>query len=172
MERLFYQFPSNIDRYMALVYELTKFIQDSKKLGLQYMIAVGAFEIGMESFLYDLAVKCSQQIYMNDERREFLATMEPDNISDSFVQNLHHLVVDNASAVIHILNVNEISNEVSLFHVMCLKIFVDRANLFGSFNLLVFDEIHQQVQLPSGNGNTSTCMSHGHSHTNDFRSTE
>lgn len=105
---MFYQYPSCTDRYLDLHNEIHEFIEKSRRNGLHFLIAVGAFEIGMEHFIYELANNFGYKMYMNAERQAFLRTMDTE--SDALIEKLRNLVVnDPKKAQIHILQVDEIS---------------------------------------------------------------
>lgn len=113
LSQLFYQYPPCTDRYLDLHNEIYEFIQQSRSNGLHFLIAVGAFEIGMEHFIYELANNFGYKVYMDSERRAFLRTM--DSESDTTIEKLRNLVVDDPNhAQIHILKVDEISYGVSI----------------------------------------------------------
>lgn len=114
LERVFHCFPLCTDRYVALKAEIGNFIDTNHSAGLRNLIAVGAFEIGMECFLYELAISFSTKIYMPEEQRNFLNRLveKSQNNPNDFCSQLQKHVVDDQSAMIHVLKVQEISNEV------------------------------------------------------------
>lgn len=112
---IFYQFPPCIDRYIDLMNEIYDFHEKSRQNGLSHIIAVGTFEIGMEFFLLLLANNFNRKIYMPPDRREFLRRMESGEDSETIVQKLLKEVVEKPSeALIHVVDVDEISQEVGL----------------------------------------------------------
>lgn len=115
LSRVFHCFPLCTDRYVALNSEIGSFIDATHKAGLQTLIAVGAFEIGMESFLHELAISFSSKIYMPQEQRNFLNKLveKSQNDPDDVCAQLQRHVVDDQCAMIHVLQVEDISNEVS-----------------------------------------------------------
>lgn len=119
LSRVFHCFPLCTDRYVSLKAEIGTFIDANRTAGLRNLIAVGAFEIGMEFFLYELAISFSTKIYMPVEQRQFLHELvkisqeEKENGSNDLYAQLERNVVDDQSAMIHVLQVDEISNEVS-----------------------------------------------------------
>lgn len=116
LSRVFHCFPLCSDRYVALKAEIGHFIDTNRTVGLRSLIAVGAFEIGMEIFLYELAISFSTKIYMPEEQRNFLDQLieksrSGDN-SMNFCVELRKLVVDDPKAMIHVLKVDEIADHV------------------------------------------------------------
>lgn len=105
------------DRYVALKAEIGSFIDRNRTAGLRNLIAVGAFEIGMEMFLYELAICFNTKIYMPEEQRTFLDELveksQNENQPTNFCAELRRYVVDDRSAMIHMLKVEEITNDVS-----------------------------------------------------------
>lgn len=78
------------------------------------MIVAGAFEIGMESFIYKLANNFSLKVHMSTERRAFLDHMVANDDDDTMIQNLlRQTVADPEMAMLHILQVDEISYDVN-----------------------------------------------------------
>lgn len=96
-----------------LMNEVTQFIKDNS--GQLYLIAVGAFEIGMEYFIYELSKHCRNiAVYVDLKRREFMTNMEADGESNTVIQNLSRQLVDvSVLAKIHVFNVDEINADVS-----------------------------------------------------------
>lgn len=114
LSRLFYNIPETTDRYIALTEEIWLYVNANIQNGLHCIVAVGTFEIGMESLLLYLAENFNRKIYMNDERREFLQSMEIGDDDDTTIQKLRRQVIsDPRRAFFHVLSVDEISNEVS-----------------------------------------------------------
>lgn len=115
LSQLIYQFPTNTDRYRNLMNEVTRFIEsNSRNSGRLYLIAVGAFEIGMEYFIYELSQHCRNSVYINHEHRQFLQHMETDDESNTVIQKLRRQLVDvSVLAKIHVFNVDEINEDVS-----------------------------------------------------------
>lgn len=112
LSRVFHCFPLCTDRYVSLKAEIGNFCDANQKAGLRNLIAVGAFEIGMESFLYELAICFNSKIYMPEAQRKFLDQLVAKSPNELLVQLRRH-VVDDQKAMIHVLKVDEISNEVS-----------------------------------------------------------
>lgn len=102
---------------MALKAEIGRFIDRNRTAGLRNLIAVGAFEIGMEMFLYELAICFNTKIYMPEEQRTFLDELveksQNENQPTNFCAELRRYVVDDRSAMIHVMKVEEITNDVS-----------------------------------------------------------
>lgn len=115
LSRVFHCFPLCSDRYIALKAEIGHFIDENSKAGLRNLIACGAFEIGMERFLFELAMNFNTKIYMPESQRQFLDELIPrsKNAADNICVRLKELVVDDQSAMIHVLRVQDISNDVS-----------------------------------------------------------
>lgn len=114
LSRVFHCFPLCTDRYVELKAEIGTFIDTNHTAGLRNLIAVGAFEIGMESFLYELAISFSTKIFMPEDQRNFLDKLvDKSSNGDDFCVQLRRHVVDDKSAMIHVLKVEEISNDVS-----------------------------------------------------------
>lgn len=114
LSRLFTCFPLCADRYIALKVEIGNFIEENQKAGLRNLIAIGAFEIGMENFLYQMAMSFHTKIYMPEPQRKFLGHLVENSKDDTGTQLQRH-IVDDQSAMIHVLQVEEISNDVSQF---------------------------------------------------------
>lgn len=117
LSRVFHCYPHCTDRYTALKTEIGSFIDTNKSVGLRNLIAIGAFEIGMELFLYELADSFNTKIYMPQEQRAFLDELvdssQHENDMTVILRKLRDHVVDDQSAMIHVLKVEEITNEVS-----------------------------------------------------------
>lgn len=117
LSRVFHCFELCTDRYVALKAEIGNFITTNVAAGLRNLIAVGAFEIGMEAFLYELAICFGQKIYMPEEQRKFLDKLveksQNENQPINFCAELRKYVVDDQKAMIHVLKVEEITNDVS-----------------------------------------------------------
>lgn len=118
LSRVFHCFPLCTDRYVELKAEIGRFIDTNRTAGLRNLIAVGAFEIGMETFLYELSMCFGTKIYMPEEQREFLDELvanRPRNQNHpiDFLAELQRNVVDDQKAMIHVLKVDEITNDVS-----------------------------------------------------------
>lgn len=102
-----------MDRYMRMKVEIGDFIEENHKAGLRSLIAVGAFELGMEKFLWELAMSFNTKIYMPEPQRKFLQQLvESSANSDDVCVQLQRLVVEDPKAMIHVLQVEEISSEV------------------------------------------------------------
>lgn len=115
LSRVFHCFPLCTDRNVALKAEIGNFVDTNHTAGLRNLIAVGAFEIGMEGFLYELAISFSTKIYMPENQRKFLDILveKSQNDPNNICAQLRRLVVDDQKAMIHVLQVEEISNDVS-----------------------------------------------------------
>lgn len=117
LSRVFHCFPLCTDRCVALKAEIGRFIDTNQAAGLRNLIAVGAFEIGMEAFLYELGISFGAKIYMPEEQRNFLDELvknsQNQNNPNDFCAQLRHLVTDDRKAQIHVLKVEEITNDVS-----------------------------------------------------------
>lgn len=92
----------------------SKFTDRSLKTGLSHVIAFGASEIGMEYLIHRLAANFNSKVYVSDERRAFLECMGLDYDKDTVIQKLCGLLVSNPNdALIHVLPIDDISEEVS-----------------------------------------------------------
>lgn len=114
--KVYYDVAPDIDRYVGLIDECTKYHQQNMNIGMIGMIVIGAFMHGMEPLILRLAEMYHMKIYMNLERREFLNRMLDNKIQadDSVLCRLRERVVDNPrKAHIHILNVDDINVPVS-----------------------------------------------------------
>lgn len=102
--------------------ESCEFNKKSKENGLTHIVAIGAFELGMESLILLLAVNFGCKVYMSEERREFLKCMDTGEDRDTPIQRLLEKCVDKPiNAFIHVLPVEEISMEVSYFNSYLFK---------------------------------------------------
>lgn len=116
LSMVFHQFPTCTDRYMDLWPEINDFLESGGRCGLSNVIVVGAFEIGMESFLLSILSNFTFKIFMNRDRREFLEQMETGDDSESNVQKIRRQIVDKRiHALIHVVDVDAISEEVCSF---------------------------------------------------------
>lgn len=101
---------------MALMDEVNTFVD--KNHGLDVVVAIGAFEIGMESLIFELAENFSTRIYMTEERRTFLENMGP--VNDPVICRLRTKLADHPEqALIHVLQVDEINAEVRILTNCC-----------------------------------------------------
>lgn len=111
LSSLYYQFPICTDRYTELVLEIGTFID--VRHGLDHVIAIGAFEIGMEHLIFQLAEHFNAKIHMTAERRRFLENMGLDNDNDLVLQNFRRKLLEHPEeALFHVLHVEEINIEV------------------------------------------------------------
>ena len=136
LSRVFHCYPLCTDRYVALKSEIGTFIEFNHRAGLRNLIAVGAFEIGMEQFLYELAISFNTKIYMPEAQRNFLDKLveksqnDKENHTNHLCSELRRHVVDDQSAMIHILQVDEISNDVSQIEFKFFTFIFKTSNLF------------------------------------------
>lgn len=108
-----YQIPIDIDRYVDLLEECAKYDLENQRTGLIGMIAIGAFEIGMESLILRLAQALKFKVWMDTKRCDFLEQMlanevstDTDDITDLTIHQLRQQVVMNPrKAHIHIMDV-------------------------------------------------------------------
>lgn len=115
LSQLFYQFPACTDRYVDLLNEIHIFKSQSEQNGLSYLVAVGAFDIGMEFFILHLAGNFNCKVYMSEERWQFLENMDPDNDSETIQKLKQQIVRRPEQAMIHVFEVDQISQEVRFF---------------------------------------------------------
>lgn len=121
LSQIFYQFPACTDRYVDLLNEIHIYKSQSEQNGLSYLVAVGAFEIGMEFFILHLASNFNCKVYMSEERCQFLENMDPDNDSDTIQKLKQQIVRCPEQAMIHVFDVDKISQEVRWFHLVILS---------------------------------------------------
>lgn len=93
-----------MDRYIAMKAEIGTFIEENQRVGLRSLIAVGAFEIGMETFLWELAMSFTTKIYMAEPQRKFLDQLVENSRSDphDMCAQLQRHVVGDRSTMIHV----------------------------------------------------------------------
>lgn len=114
--KVYYQVSPDIDRYVGLIDECTKYHQQNIDVGMLGMIVFGAFMHGMEPLILRIAEMLHMKVFMDLERREFLDRMLDNEIQaeDSVHYRLRERVVDNPrKAHIHILDVDNINETVS-----------------------------------------------------------
>lgn len=109
---------------MDLLNEIHMYKSQSAQNGLSYLVAVGAFEIGMEFFILHLAVNFSCKVYMSEERCQFLENMDPDNDSETIQKLKQQIVQCPEQAMIHVFDVDKISQEVRFFDLVILSAFI------------------------------------------------
>lgn len=100
---------------MDLLNEIHIFKSQSEQNGLSYLVAVGAFDIGMEFFILHLAGNFNCKVYMSEERWQFLENMDPDNDSETIQKLKQQIVRRPEQAMIHVFEVDQISQEVRFF---------------------------------------------------------
>lgn len=117
-----YQHPIDVDRYIDLKQECLKYITQNRSTGLSGIIAIGAFEIGMESLIVNLAQTFYLKIWMSDDRRAFLDQMlanerknKRKDVSELPIYQMRKLTVSNPrKANIHVIEVENIHVSVSV----------------------------------------------------------
>lgn len=125
---LVYQLPKDTDRYVALMSECVKYITQNQSIGLNGIIAIGAFEIGMEYLILQIAETFHLKIWMSERRRQFLDEMMSNGVQadavdsngteiysfDRVISELRDKIVINPrKANIHVLDVENIHPNVS-----------------------------------------------------------
>lgn len=118
---------------MDLLNEIHIFKSQSEQNGLSYLVAVGAFDIGMEFFILHLAGNFNCKVYMSEERWQFLENMDPDNDSETIQKLKQQIVRRPEQAMIHVFEVDQISQEV--------RFFFDLVILSAFITALFFDEL-------------------------------
>lgn len=157
LSNLYYNFPAITDRYLDLMDEISRFMDKSYSCGLRVLIAIGAFEIGMEFLMYRIAENFGGKIYMTPERCAFLKCMESDDEPDTLIQKLRKQLVPSPTfALIHVLEVEEISMDVRQFMISFHFFFFPTKT--NEILLLVFNEVHCNARHSSSVGNSSSRM--------------
>lgn len=114
--KVYYHIPNDIDRYVGLIDQCTKYYQQNITVGMIGMIVIGAFTHGMEPLILHLAEMLHMKVYMDVERRAFLDRMLDNDIQpeDSVHYRLRERVVANPrKGHLHILDVDHINETVS-----------------------------------------------------------
>lgn len=116
LNQLIYHFPGDDDRYSDLILECYKFVEKNRVAGIQGMIAIGAFDIGMEHLILRLADVFDVSVWLNELRLKFVRFLEIDNC-DNVKRVIRPLLRRAAStsseAAIHVLDVANIHQDVS-----------------------------------------------------------
>ncbi|XP_031627025.1 uncharacterized protein LOC116343223 [Contarinia nasturtii] len=154
LSRLFYHFkPDGTDRYMDLLIETGEFSKTSKLNGLSHIIAIGAFEIGMESLILRLVASFRCRVYMSKEQRDFLQSMELGDDPDSSIQKLFNTCVDNPKdAFLHVLPVEDITMERLITYVTAHnfhRVLGIRPRGCDISSQTVIESVHKIVDIPN-----------------------
>lgn len=109
---------------MDLMDEIERFINVSARLKQGYVVAIGAFPIGMEWVIHKISGNFAEKVYMPPAQLKFLKFLKTKNDPDSIIDKLLSKVIEDQNAsCIHVLPVEKITYEVRIFKIVLQLLF-------------------------------------------------